>query len=426
MLKSAAAFTATLSLGLRRTRADNEIADAAQKLHEEIWRRFIDDYDILIDYAGLDGAIPRPTPEECQQGKPNALGWWTPTENGSMFNGLYLDAIVHRWTISSAEADKQKARRLANALLQLASLGPPGFIARGVATDSKTPYPMGSNDQTSPWFYGLWRFIHEGLATSEERTLIVRKMTEVAEALLATGWLMPCNTGAPSPFRGSFRGFTWESAPRLLFVLKAMHNLTRDRKWATLYQTAVEEQGGSPSVTRLQICAKGLEFHGTSRQSWTRSSGVTCLRGLWEMENNPAYLRAYGEGLAASLKLAAAGLPLATTFDNASTAACLLDWRQLNAWWQPQQSEAQAVAVAEREAKELGRLSPRRGPEFNIVRESLFSAWIVTLCPDPTLVEPHRAAILAALQHFDYRRLYYSQFFAGESAAYRLQLLERA
>jgi hypothetical protein len=98
----------------------------------------------------------------------------------------------------------------------------------------------------------------------------------------------------------------------------------------------------------------------------------------------------------------------------------------LNLWWKPQSSEADAVAVAERQARELGRLSPRRAPEFNIVRESLFSAWIVTLCPERTLVEPHRAAILAAIKHFDYKRLYYSQFFPAESAAYRLQLLDRA
>jgi hypothetical protein len=53
------------------------------------------------------------------------------------------------------------------------------------------------------------------------------------------------------------------------------------------------------------------------------------------------------------------------------------------------------------------------------------AAWIVTLCPDRTLVEPHRAAILDAVQHFDFKRLYNSQFFPAEAAACRLQLLER-
>ena len=38
-----------------------------------------------------------PTPEECRAGKPNALGWFQPIENGAMFNGLYLDAAVNRF-----------------------------------------------------------------------------------------------------------------------------------------------------------------------------------------------------------------------------------------------------------------------------------------------------------------------------------------
>ncbi len=431
MLKTGAAFAASLSFGLHRAQAASEAADAAQKVHDEVWRRFVDGHNLVLDYTDFDGTFPRATAEECREGKPNALGWWTPTENGSMFNGFYLDAIISRWKISRAEADKDKARRLADGLFFLSSLGPPGFIARNVADDGKTPYPMGSNDQTSPWFYGLWRFLHEGLATPKERERIVARMVEVAEVLAANRWLMPCNTGAPSPFRGSFAGFTWESAPRLLFVLKAMHDLTRDPKWADLYQKAVDERGANPAATtppmsRLEICAKGMEFHNNRRQSWTCASGIVCLRGLWEMESNPTYLRAYTQGLAASVALAADGLPLAAQFDNASTAACLLNWRMLNLWWQPQHSEAEAVAVAERQARELGRLSPRRGPEFNLVREPLFAAWIVTLCPDRILVEPHRAAILAAIQHFDYQRLYYSQFFPAEAAAYRLQLLEKA
>ena len=444
-LKAAAAFTASLSLGLHRARAaGTELADAAQAVHDEIWRRFIDEYGILVDYTDLDGTFPRATADECREGKPNALGWWTPTENGSMFNGMYLDAAVHRWKLSRTEADKDKARKLMNGLLLLSSLGPPGFIARNVATDGKTPYPMGSNDQTAPWFYGLWRYIHEGLATREERDRIIDKMVEVANVLAANRWLMPCNTGAPSPFRGGFGGFAWEFAPRLLFVLKALHDLTRSARWADLYQKAVEERGappvhatppGAPAATpsaapppisRLEICQKGMEFQSRWRHSWTCASGIICLRGLWEMETNPTYLRAYAQGLAASLQLAAESLPIAKQFDNNTTAACLLDWRILNTWWQPQHSELEAVTVAERQAKELGRLSPRRGPEFNQVRESLFAAWIVTMCPDRSLVEPHRPAILEAIQHFDYKRLYYSQFFPAEAAAYRLQLMERA
>ena len=90
-------------------------------------------------------------------------------------------------------------------------------------------------------------------------------------------------------------------------------------------------------------------------------------------------------------------------------------------WWQPQNSEEEAVAVAERQSKELGRLSPRRYPEFVPMREPLFAAWVVALCPDPAVVAQQRDVILTTLSHYDYTRLNYSQFFPAEAAWYRLQ-----
>lgn len=40
-----------------------------------------------------------------------------------------------------------------------------GFVGRGMSTDGKSHYPMGSNDQTMPWFLGLWRYWEAGVAT---------------------------------------------------------------------------------------------------------------------------------------------------------------------------------------------------------------------------------------------------------------------
>lgn len=422
-LKSTAAFAASLSLGLRHARG----ADTAAKVeeaHAEIWRRFIDTHDILIDYADAHGKFPCPTPEECQAGKPNALGWWSPIENGSMFNGMYLDGLVQRWKATRAEADKLKARRLVRGLLLLASLGPAGFMARGLATDGKTPYPMGSDDQSGPGLYGLWRYVHEGLAEAEEKTTIIAKFAEIARVLESTGWRMPCNTGAPSPFRGTFAGHSWQHAPRLLFLLKAAHQLTGDARWDQLYRQAVTEPGGSPAQTRPQICEQGMVFHNPKwRESWTGASSATALRGLWEMETDPALKAAYERGLVASARLAAEGIPLAAKFDNNSKSAFLHDWRVLNEWWQPQASEAEAVAVAERQSKELNKRSPRRYEEFAHVREPIFAAWVTTLCPLREAVLPHKDAILTTLAHYDYSRLNYSQFFPAEASWFRLQQL---
>ncbi len=254
---TATAGTASVSQALA---VERTAAAAAEQAHAEIWRRFIDRHGVMIDFADFDGSVSLPTPEECRAGKPNALGWWSPIENGPMFNGLYMDAAVNRWRHTRADADAAKARRLMEALLLLASVSEVrGMVARGVSTDGKAHYPMGSNDQMSPWFLGLWRYLDADLATPAERTRITAKLIEVADAIVKLNWAIP----AEPPFnkRGSFAGFEFDSAPRLLFVCKLMHAVTGDAKWDTRYRTALAEAGGPEKLTRMQICERGMVFH---------------------------------------------------------------------------------------------------------------------------------------------------------------------
>ncbi len=398
------------------------VAANVEKAHREIWRRFVDQHGLLLDSTDLSGAYDRPTPDECLAGKPNALAWWTPVENGAMFNGGYLDGLCLRWKATRSEEDREKARRLVKGLLFLASVGSePGFIARGVATDGKTPYPLGSNDQTGPWFYGLWRYLGSGMASPEERKEIIAKMVEVADVLAGNGWLMPCQQPAPCKYRGSFAMISWEGAARLLFLCKAMHQLTGEAKWDERYRAALRESGGTPARTRLQVCEEGMHFDNPKhRHSWTGVSSGAPLRGLWEMETDPVLKAAYAKGLLASAKLAAESLPLHAQLKVDAPQKFHHDWRVLNQWWRPQHSEQEAVDVAMAQVKELGKLSPQRYQEFTYVREPVFAAWVVTLCPDLAFVEQQREAIRAVLGHYKYDKLYYSQFYPAEAAWFRL------
>ena len=407
--------------------ADDAVAASVERAHAEIWRRFMDEHNILIDYAGLDGAFERPTPEECWEHKPNALSWGVPVEDGPMFNGMYLDAQCTRWRLSRSAADREQARRLVQGLLFLASLGnTPGFIARGVATDGKTTYPMGSNDQTMPWLYGIWRYVQDGLAEPAERSRLITRFTEIVAVLDQNGWRMPCD-GGPSKYRGTFAPIAWENAPRLLFVMKAMHTFTGDARWDQRYRAALQERGGKEHVSRLDLCRRGMVFDPAQglRHSWTGAEGVMALRALWEMERDPQLREAYAQGLRASATLAAQSLPLCRKFDVNGTEHFELNWRVMNAVWKPQHSEAEAVAVAEAGLKAQHRAGPRIHLEKDFVREPCFAAWVVTLCPDAALVGQQRAAITDVLTHYRFDRLYFSQFFPVESAWYRLQLLER-
>lgn len=402
-------------------------AEAVETAHAELWRRFVDRYNVVLDYTGLDGSYPRPTPEDCREMKPSALSWGVPNEDGPMFNGLYLDAICHRWKLTRDEADRAKARRLVDGLMFLATVGKtPGFIARGVATDGKTTYPMGSNDQTSPWLYGIWRYVTDGLATPEEKTKLVAKFVEIMNVIEKSGWRMPCD-GPPSEFRGDFSKPTWEGAPRLLFVTKAMHRFTGDARWHQLYIDAANEKVGKGQRQRIEICRTGLVFDPGQgpRHSWTGSAGVVCLRALWEMEDDPALRAAYAEGLRASAALSAQSLSLIEKFDVNGTEVFSTDWRVMNEAWKPQHSEADAVAVANAGLRLQHKASPRLHIEKDYLREPCFAAWVVTLCPDADFVKPHRAAIEKVITHYRYDRAHLSQFFPVESAWYRLKLAEK-
>jgi hypothetical protein len=419
-LKTSLAFAAGAAFGVR----DGCAASAepnVEKAHAEIWRRFIDAHDVMLDFTGLDGSVAIPTPEECRLGKPNALGWWSPIENGAMFNGLYMDAAANRWRVTQASADAGKARRLAHGLMFLASLSEvKGFVGRGVATDGKSHYPMGSNDQTLPWFYGLWLYLESNLADAAERSRIVAKLVETADAIASSDWRMPAEE--PFRFRGSFSAFTWESAPRLLFVSKIMHRLTGDAKWDARYREGLHARGGKENLSRLELCERGMVFERSWRQSWTASCCVAALRALWEMEKDEAVRGAFARGLEASATLAMQSLPLAQQFDNDDERRFEPDWRKMNAQWKPQTTEQEAQRLAEAQLREFGKLSPRRGQETEFVREPLFAAWIVTLAPDKGALGKRAEEIEKTLAHYRYERLYYSQFFPAESAWWRLLL----
>lgn len=419
-LHSTLAATAGAAISPRRSFAA-DAGSAAEQAHAEIWRRFIDRHGVMIDFTDLDGSVSLPTPEECREGKPNALGWWSPIENGAMFNGLYMEAAVNRWRHTKSAEDAAKARRLMEGLVLLNSISDVrGFIGRGVSKDGKSHYPMGSNDQSSPWFLGLWRYLDSGLATDEERKRIVAKVTDTAETIVAQKWAMP----AEPPFhrRGSFAGFDFDSAPRLLFVCKLMHVLTAEAKWDAVYRTALQERGGAEKLSRLEVCERGMVFHYAKYHSWTSCTCVGAVRALWEMEKDEAVRASYARGLQASADLAFKNLPMAQQFDNADTSHFEMDWRaSMLPLWKPQRREQEAQDLAHAQLREYLKVSPRRAKETEFIREPTAAAWIVTLAPDAGILKQRAADVERVIAHYDYAKLRYSQFFWVECAWWRLK-----
>lgn len=398
---------------------------AVEVAHTEIWRRFIDRHGVMLDFCAPDGSVSLPTPEECRLGKPNALGWWSPIENGAMFNGMYLEALLLRWGLTGEAGIAAKARRLMEGLLFLNSISEvPGFVGRGVSSDGKSHYAMGSNDQTFPWFYGLWRYWRSDLATAEEKSRIAQHLVATAEAIEALRWLMPAEP--PFGVRGGFNSFSFEGAPRLLFLCRMMHEVTGATKWDSLYREFLHVRGGrEPGLTRLEWCEQGMRFDDGRPHSWTACNGVCAVRGLWELETDPDLRARYLAGLRQSAETALASLPLAENWDNADTSRFEHDWRVMNDSWHPQRTEQEAQELAQAQLRAFGKIAPRRGLETRFVREPCFAAWVVTLAPDDALLRQHAPAIEKVIATYDYSQLIYSQFFPIEMAWWRLQARAR-
>ncbi|MCX6997434.1 MAG: hypothetical protein NTV49_10190 [Kiritimatiellaeota bacterium] len=374
----------------------------------------------MVDFTDLDGSVNLPTPDECREGKPNALGWYQTIENGAMFTGLYMDAVVNRWRHTKAAADAAKARRLMEGLLLLNSISEvKGFVGRGVSTDGTSHYPMGSEDQTGPWFYGLWRYLDSGLAMNSERERIVAKLVETADAIVGLGWRMP----AEPPFgtRGSFVGFDFDRVSRQLFVMKTMHAVTGEQRWDAMYREALGQRGGKDNVAKLETCRRGMVKVVRWPHFWTSCVSVAALRGLWELEEDATLKAAFAKGLQASATLAAKSLPSAAQFDPNDQSAFSQDWRKaMMPLWKPQQTAKEAETLAGQQLQRFLTISPRRRKETDFIREPASSAWIVTLCSDTAVVKQHAAEIERVIGRFDYTRLYYCTFFWVESAWWRM------
>ena len=390
-----------------------------EQAHAELWNTRIDRHGIILDYPG-----ELPTPEDCSQGRPNAIGWWSPIENGPMFTGMYLPAACERARCSGAADDKANARRLAQGLLTCASVSDvPGFIARGVGTDGKCHYPLGSDDQTHPWFYGLHAYFMSGLPSDGERQRIADKMKEVAGTLEAASWRCPCEGAFKGQFRGAFQGRLFRDAARYLFMLRAMYDVTQDRVWLERYRKALAGRPAKGDLTRAQICAAG---YGPDReeikniddyQLWIYVGSQGSLAKLAALESDEAVRTQYRAGLVANAKNALASIEAYQAFDNADTKVFgNANWRECYTNWFPQTTQAEAAKLSETGDK--AKLGGRKHYEAKYMRNPLAAAAIIALSGD----RAGRDAVERAIRHYDYSKLHMSEFFFAECAYYALNL----
>ena len=388
----------TMTCDLRTRTAAGILREVNTRLAQD----FIGHDGLVLDYVG-----DIPTPEEIADLKPNAMGWWCPIENGSMFTGEWLPALM-------AEGEKRKpiVERCVKGLLKMSEVSDvPGFIARGTGTDGKSHHPCGSNDQTDPWFLGLceycrWQHANPGL-TGQVR----ERLAYVARALEANNWGVPCDGKFKGQDRGNLNSQTmpfWGKT-RLLYSLKSLRELTGDAHWQQAYDKIMGdgiagiEAGGAIDAQTFGACYNDC--------IWIYLSTSQALARLIALEDNPGLRARLKKGFAHYAARVAPVMQRRAEYANtAERPFRYADWRTGYAW-RPQNTQEEAEKVAWSGKREI--LGDRKDYERNGMANPLAAAAICALEGDGR----YHAEILATIRHYDYSTPNISEFFHAAIAA---------
>lgn len=408
---------------------NRSVEDAIEQAHNAIWGKFVDKNGVVLDYVA-----DLPTPEECARSYPNGLGWWTPIENGPMFTGPYLIAQCERARRTGKQEDKDHARTLANGLLKLASASDvSGMIVRGLGSDGKCHYPLGSDDQTQPWFVGLYAYWKSDIATDAEKQAIAAKVKEVADALEDYNWMCPCDGDFQGKFRGGYIGGGFRDAVRLMTMLKIAYEITGDAVWQQRYTERLYEIPNvngkavptGESRTRLQSIMEGYAedaetlYKGRKGAegpyiTWIYVGAICGLKELADMEESPELKDQYLKALAVC---SAEAFPdvgkWSLQFDNNNADVFgLANWRDVFHSWIPQQTVQEAVQASETGDKE--KWGKRFNYENKYGRAPLACAVVAAQTEDPA----YREVIGKTLRHYDYDKFYTSSPLVYAECAY--------
>ncbi len=396
-----AAAVAALSVCFGEADASRTPKDMLAEVNSRIEREFISKDGLMLDYVG-----EIPTPEEIADLKPNAMGWWSPIENGSMFTGEWLPSLM-----AEGEARKPLVERCVKGLLKMSEVSDvPGFIARGTGTDGVSHHPCGSNDQTDPWFFGLIEYCRWQYADPKLKSRVIARLVFVAKALEANQWKVPCDGAFKGENRGSLlsKRMPFWAKSRLMYTLKSLSCLTGDSHWEDVYKSVKAdamdaiESGGESDAKTFACYTWGV---------WIYVVSVQALARLVSLEENESDRARMKKGL---LHYAARVAPLmrrrvdyANTFERPFKYA---NWRT-GYKWRPQKTQKDAESVAWSGNSEI--LGKRKNYERDLMSVPLAAAAVCALSDR----DRYREEILLTLRHYDYATPNISEFFHAAIAA---------
>ena len=402
-----------LCLGILPLSAQEELIRKADEVNQTIWSRFIGKDNIMYDYAGLNGEVVLPTPEECAADRPNALGWWTPIENGGFFNGMYLVAQCDRYERNKTPENREKVRRLVAGLYKLQDVGSTaGFIARGVGSDGKCHYAASSNDQNFPWFLGLGRYLETDIPTPEERRACVERLVRQGEALKKQNWRIVGDR--PNFERGWWLDGEYTACVHIATATRVLYEATGDDAWKTLHYELM--RGKASNGRERKVCIAAGPANMAEWSAWFLSNCQYAVRILYLRETDPELKKYYAASLRNTARSAASLIHRYKSFKPTPEQARFTpDWHGMMPPFAPQKNGTEAAALAMEQIKPWSQKSPAIAQEKAWIKPALCAAWIVTLSEEADLKRNAMPEIRRMILGLDSSRLYYATFFYLEN-----------
>lgn len=173
----------------------NLVAQRVQQMWDVSWERFYVPethifYDFLTSYEPGKYLQHLPTVEEVSRIFPNECGYGTGMEDGMIFAGTWLAALVSRsqceTNSETLEVLKQEAHNVFLGVKLCAAVhSDPGFLARAVLpADGKSVYPNTSRDQYTHAVHGCWRFYHSSLCGEADKESVRMVLSLIADRMI--------------------------------------------------------------------------------------------------------------------------------------------------------------------------------------------------------------------------------------------------
>ena len=390
--------------------------NAEKMFHEIVWNRFVRlPFGHVLDYAGKNGEAYYPTAEECEKSIPNPRSWGLPVENGAFFTGLYAYALLEKYSCTKCEQTAEEIKILMNGLFLLQDVGRvEGFIARGVADDGISHYPMSAECQIFPWTLAMYAYYKADLCVDKQE--VKERILRVLTALRSYNWQIPCDEEGVF-YKGSWlKSESWRSVVMLIYSSRVIYELTQDKKELELFEKLLNENPGNSIFTRAEIISQGCAHDmitSFGNQMWICTYTHLAVRELYALTNEEIYKKGlYNTGVTALRNVSSI-----TRYDNKAEGFDI-NWRPLNDLWEDYEKDTtKGTEIASRQfAYWHEKIVPHRHMEHGVLGNALFSVWVAVTCEERRICDRALKILYENYANIDWENMHLSYAFVGESA----------